>query len=587
MEDITRVGHAVCPVPPSVCVRFPADRQRGLSLDYPMLHVPPMEMTRILEALLDPGAYPHGAEDLELHQTHISAVFLAGVYAYKLKKSIDLVFLDFTTLEKRRHYCFEEVRLNRRLAPDVYLGVVPLIAGPEGLRLGAELLDEEQSEVDPAILGKGEEVVEYAVVMRRLPDDATFQAMLDREQLQPAHLTELAGRMAEFHAAAEAGDYVAGFGGYDTVAGNAIENLDQSVPHIGMTISEPVHQSLSALLDRKLARLRPLIDRRADSGVPRDTHGDLHLLHVYHFSDEQPPEDLFVVDCIEFNERFRYADPVADIAFLVMDLIFHGQPGLGHHFADAYFQAAADPEGNELLSFYVSYRAAVRGKVLGFAAEDPKLTETDRHAAITRARAYWLLAMAELAGPDSAPGLVLVAGLPGAGKTTVAEAIAARADFRVLSSDRMRKEMAGLDPEASGAAPFGEGIYTADWNEQTYAALLERAEAHLIDGGRVVVDASFREDHRRVEFLKLAHRYRVPTVLLQCEISPDVVRERLSQRRGGISDADWAIYEGAAHVWEPASPTTAACLRSLDSGRPIEATLEDAMVVLRDAGLAD
>ena len=518
-----------------------------------------MELTEVIDALTNPAAYPNSVEYVEVHQTHISAVFLAGAWAYKIKKPVDLGFLDFTTLEKRRHFCDEEVRLNRRLAPSVYHGVVA-VAHAEG-RLKME--------------GDGE-VIEWAVKMDRLPEEATLLRRVQRGEIQAEFMAALARKVAAFHARAERGDHIAAFGRFDVVAGNARENFTQAAAQVGVTISQSVLDRLRDLTDKHLAALRPLIESRAARGLPCDTHGDLHLDHVYLFPDKPPPDDLAVIDCIEFNERFRFADPVADMAFLVMDLLFQGRRDLADTFADAYFQAANDAEGRALLPFYVAYRAAVRGKVEGFAVAEKEIPEGEQRAALVRAPAHWLLALGELEDPKRRPALVLVGGLPGVGKSTLARGLAERAGFDVIRSDVVRKEL---------AAGSSQDIYTIEWTERTYVECLRRAESLLFEGRRVIVDASFRaEAHRRL-FLDAAVRWCVPAIFLLCQARPERARQRLAQRRGDVSDADWAVYVQAAESWEDAAPATRQVLRVLSTDGPLERTMAAALGQLRALGL--
>jgi aminoglycoside phosphotransferase family enzyme len=358
-----------------------------------------MELTRLIDALADARAYPHPVDRVEVCQTHISVVFLAGSRVYKIKKPVDLGFLDFSTLERRRHFCAEEVRLNRRLAPSVYHGVVPIN------RAG-----------DRLVVDQPGDLVEWAVQMERLPPEATLRSWLQRGQGGPELIAALAGRLARFHADAEGGEAVAAFGRFAVVAGNARENFTQSADQVGATVSAAVFGRLREGTDDALNRLRPLIDDRARQGKPRDTHGDLHLDHVYLFPDRPPPGDLVIIDCIEFNERFRFADPVADMAFLVMDLKLHGHRNLAGTFADAYFQAADDEPGQALLPLYTAYRATVRGKVEGMKYREKEVPEPQRADALHKARAHWLLALGELEEPARRPALVLVSGLQGTGK---------------------------------------------------------------------------------------------------------------------------------------------------------------------------
>ena len=511
-----------------------------------------MDLSSLIEALGRPEAYPHRPHDVAIRQTHISVVALAGAYAYKVKKPVDLGFLDFTTLEKRLHYCHEEVRLNRRLAPDVYLGVVPLVRSHTGLEVEGPGTPEE-----------------YAVKMRRLPADATLRALLECGELDARVLAELGRRVAGFHRAAESGPGIDRCGRWKVVAGNARENLTQSRSHVGTTLSAAVHARLEEAIETRLEAHRPLIERRADAHVPRDTHGDLHLDHVYHFPELGPPHDFVVIDCIEFNERFRYADPVADMAFLAMDLAYHGRADLERAFVEAYFETAGDRAGRALLSFYVAYRAAVRAKVGGMTAAEREVPEAERKAAIVRARGHWLLALSRLVAPERRPALVLVGGLPATGKSTLAEMLGRECGFEVISSDRVRKELAGLTPEAPAPAALGEGIYTPEWHDRTYAACLERAEGLLFEGKRVIVDASFREAHRRRSFLEAALRWGVRPMLLLCTAAEETVRERMAARRGGPSDADWAVYSAAAAAWEsePEDPRWSVSEVPTDAGR--------------------
>jgi uncharacterized protein len=226
------------------------------------------------------------------------------------------------------------------------------------------------------------------------------------------------------------------------------------------------------LADTTLDRLRALIDDRAARGIPRDTHGDLRLDHIYWFPERDPPHDWVIVDCIEFDQRYRHADPIADIAFLALELIIRGHGDLARVFRDAYLAAAADEEGRSLLPFYLSYRSMVRGKVRGMQAMDPQLSAPDRAEALTLARAHWLFALAELEATNLRPGLVLVVGLSGAGKSTLAGDLAERAGLTLIRSDQVRKELVGQTSQGKSPAAFGEGLYTADWNERTHAECL-------------------------------------------------------------------------------------------------------------------
>lgn len=528
-----------------------------------------MDLARLIEKLSDPAAYPSRVESVEVRQTHISVVFLAGEHVYKIKKPVDLGFVDFSTLAKRRHFCEEEVRLNARLAREVYLGVVPIVADGAGVRLEA-----------------AGEVVEWAVKMKRLADEATLESRLERGEVTAELVRAVARRIAAFHAAAETSERIAAFGRFEIVARNARENLEQSRSHVGQTISRAVFARLVALVDEALAGGRDLIESRAARGVPRDTHGDLRIDHVYVFGEGVAAAEMLIIDCIEFNEQFRFADPVADMAFLAMDLKFEGRGDLAQTLADAYFSASGDQQGRRLLPLYTSYRAAVRGKVEGFKQAEAEVPRADQAESLRRARGYWLLALGELERADKRPCLVLLGGLPGSGKSTLAAELAQRGPFQVIRSDVVRKLLAGAEETKPGKQAFGTGIYSAEWNDRTYAECLRRAEAMLFEGERVLVDASFRQEVRRRAFLDAAARWKVPAVLLVCQADTGVIRARLAARTGDASDADRSIYLAAAKAWEESPVATQPAVRAIATGGTRQQSLDEALAALRAIDLA-
>lgn len=528
-----------------------------------------MELSALISALSQPGAYPAPVTRVDVCQTHISVVFLAGEAVYKIKKPVRFSFLDFSTLALRRRYCDAEVRLNRRLAPEVYLGVVPVTQEGSGLRFE----------------GTGVPV-EWAVKMRRLPEEASFAHRIVRGEIGEPQVVALARRIAGFHRAAEANPHIASFGRFETVARNLRENFEVARPMVGRTMSVPVHERLRDLTERTLALQQALIESRAARGVPRDTHGDLHLDHVYLFPEARPPGDLVIVDCIEFNERFRHADPIADMAFLAMDLQFHGRWDLARSFCDAYFLESGDAEGRALLPLYLSYRAAVRGKVDGLQLAEPEIPQAARDAALVRGRGHWLLALAHLEQPARRPCLVLTGGLPGTGKSTLAKRLAVAAGFHVVRSDVVRKELAGIRPESNSAGALDAGLYAPAWTDRTYAECLARAESLVFSGERVLVDATFLEERRRRVFFDAARGLGVPGLFLICDAPPDVVRSRLAARRGDVSDADWAVYQQVRERWEAPGSETASNVHWLDTAQSPNAAVDQAMNILRQAELA-
>ncbi len=528
-----------------------------------------MKLTDLIKELSQPESYPVQAEDVTIVQTHISVVFLVGDRAYKIKKPVDLGFLDFTTLARRRHFCEEEVRLNRRGAPGVYLGVEPVVRAGKRLQIG----------------GDGE-VVEWAVVMKRLPEERTLRSLLERGAFSVDLAKGLGKRIAQFHATTECGAHLAEHGGFEAVAFNVRENFEQLEPFVGQSISEEVHSRLRELSEQGLADLEATMRKRAREGRICDTHGDLHLEHVYSLTEADSPTDLLMVDCIEFNERFRYADPVADIAFLAMDLRFRARTDLGQALTDAYFDATGDAEGRRLLDFYVAYRAVVRGKVESFALLGEEIPRAERQRALERARPYMLLALEALSQPAARPCLVASIGLPGAGKSLLAEGLEGEAGFVRVSTDETRKHLAGVPVGKEAEVRLDDSYYTSDWNDKTYEACFEAADGLLFKGARVVLDGTYREPDRRDRLADLARKWCVAGQVFVCEAEPSEIKRRLDSRPAGASDAGWEVYKKIAPTWKAIGAEFDLAASVVSTMGAPEAALDDAIAILRERRLA-
>jgi aminoglycoside phosphotransferase family enzyme len=325
-----------------------------------------LSLPEMVQALLDPKAYPEATSGIELVQTQMSFVFLADDYVYKTKKPVDLGYLDYTTLDKRQFYCQREVELNRRLCPDAYLGVVPVTRDKGDISIG----------------GKGE-VMEYAVKMRRLPREAMLDRLLADNRVSPRMVARVAQRIAEFHQGAEV---ISGFGDLETITMNTEENFNQTIKYIGSTISQERYRRIKAYADGFTAENAPLFRKRVAEGRIRDCHGDLHAAHIC-FTD-----NICIYDCIEFNDRFRYCDVAAEVSFLAMDLDRYGRADLSQGFVNDYVAFSRDKELLELLDFYKGYFACVRGKVESFKLDDPYISGEEKARTLEVARRYFELA---------------------------------------------------------------------------------------------------------------------------------------------------------------------------------------------------
>jgi uncharacterized protein len=353
---------------------------------------------------------------------------------------------------------------------------------------------------------------------------------------------------------------------------------------VGSTVSAAVFEQLRTLTEESLAALRPIIESRAERGVPCDGHGDLRLEHIYLFPTEPPPHDLVIIDCLEYTERFRFADPVADIAFAAMELRFAGHTEGARAFTEDYFRLSGDEEGRRLLPFYIAYRSVVRAKVRGFELRETEIPAGRRAQSLARAKAHFLLAFGLLAAPHRRPLLVMVGGLPGTGKSTMARALAEHAAFEVIRSDVVRKEIAGLLARESAASGWRSGLYADEWTRRTYDEIRRRAEQALFEGKRVVVDASFGRETLRLDLLDAARHLAVPAVLFVCDAPADLVRARVAERRNDASDADVVVYEAARQAWEPFGPKTRDAMVQLDATDATGA-YEQALTALRQREL--
>lgn len=473
-----------------------------------------------------------------VRETHIGVVFLVGDRAYKLKKPVDLGFLDFSTRQRRHAACVREVELNRRLAPDVYLGVTEL------------------SDVDGA---PGDSLV----VMRRMPDDRRLSTLVGSGVPIADGISSLARTIAAFHTSADRGPCVDAEGTRDALAGRweasfaQVRSLATGLPDAELLAE------IERLTRMFLAGRAPLFESRVNEGRILDGHGDLLADDIF-LLDDGPR----VLDCLEFDDRLRRLDGLDDVAFLAMDLERLGAADMGELLLDRYAEHTADPAPASLRAHYVAYRAFVRVKVACL-----RHAQGDRQAAADAVR-YAGIAVRHLR--RGRVRLVLVGGLPGTGKTTLAGMVADELGAVLLSSDRVRKELAGIDPLTHAAAPYRGGIYTPESTRRTYAELLRRAETLLGLGETVVVDASWSHTGVRDGARQVADRTHTELVPLRCDVPAGIARHRISNRTGSMSDADATI---AAAMAADATPWPEAA--TISTGGLPAAALEQALRSLR------
>lgn len=508
----------------------------------------------VYEALAGPGIYPGRTGRVSVHETHISWVFLAGKRAYKLKKPLVLPFLDYGSPQRRREMCREEVRLNRRLAPDLYLGVRS-IAARDG---GFELADEE----DPR-------AVDYLVEMRRYDEQDTLAAKLQRGELMRSEIAAVAGLLARFHERAERVGVSAAPA--LTVRRRVSENAQELLAIVQQQGEVERVLALERFADAFAVAHAGSFDTRAWRGFVRDVHGDLRAEHVL---VGDPPQ---VIDCIEFAPALRELDVADDLAFLLMDLTSLGGQRFAEMLLTAYREAGGDPGEDRLIAFYASYRAQVRAKVeLLRAAQHPSGSAPHGHHS---AAARDLLAVAErFAWQARLPLVIAVCGLPASGKSQLAEALSAGSGLPHLSSDVTRKRLAGIEPDRHAPA----ALYGEEWDRRTYAELGRRAAQQTRSRGGAIVDATFRRRADREAFAE-TFADAAPVLFVECQAPRSVLLERAAMRerdRGSASDASLALVAGEAFAWDSLEEVGPDAHLALRSDRPVETLTGDLQALL-------
>lgn len=513
----------------------------------------------LIAGLLQARAYSHPViEPIRLVETHVSWVLLTGEFAYKLKKSLRLSFLDYSTLDRRRALCEEEVRLNQRHAPDLYLGVTA-IGGP----LEA-----------PHVDGPGSPL-EYAVRMRQFDSGEELGALLAADAVTKNEMTRLGVDIAHLHKSAAQAPPDDGYGHPDTVRRVTLDNFAE-LRRLSECVTEPgALERLEASVTDEFGKCRQLMLRRRDSGRVRECHGDLHCGNVVRWRGRLTP-----FDGIEFDPALRFIDVVNDIAFLSMDLAERGRPDLRHAALQAWCESSGDFAGLTLLPYYECYRALVRAKVAALSALQAPMPSTRRDDAVSTCRRYLDWAARRLA--PRRPVLLLTCGLSGSGKTWLARAVAPSLGALHVRSDVERKRLAGLEPHQDSHSEPDGGIYTLEFNARTYQRLEECAAAALAGGESLIVDAAFLRRGERRRFLDLAAAADAHAAIVHCHAPDALIRQRVIERSATRSDASEAGIDVLARqpsYWEGFDEHELAHVMEVDTSAARAA--EDALIGLR------
>jgi len=506
----------------------------------------------LIEQMLSPDFYPHKVtQEIELIQTHISFVLLTGKYAYKVKKPMNFGFLDFSTLEKRQFFCQEELRLNRRLAPDLYLQILPI----------TEVDRKFGFDVSPNIISNSEPV-EYAIQMLQFPQSNLLINLFEQNKLTIDQVIDIGKQLANFHQHAATSEHISSFGTKDAVRAVAEDNYQHTVKYIGLAQTQAQFDRTREYTEKFFAENAELFVDRIAQGKVKECHGDLHLKNICVYEDK-----IQIFDCIEFNEPFRNSDAIYDAAFLLMDLQYRGRRDLANAFLNNYLEQTGDYNAVPLLPLYCSMRAYIRAKVTSFLLDDPGIPQPVKDRAKTEAAAYYKMAW-EYTKPSQGK-LILMSGLSGSGKSTVARELAQRIDAIHLRSDAIRKHLAGIDLMQRG----GDAIYTPEMTAKTYSRLWEIGVLLASKGFNVILDAKYDRTALRAEAIDQATTHHIPIQIIYCHTELDLIKQRLSDRTAAnndIADATTDLLASQQQAFEGFSESDRSILTSIDTALPLD-----------------
>ncbi|MBP8986292.1 MAG: AAA family ATPase [Spirochaetes bacterium] len=482
-------------------------------------------MQQIVSFLSKPSSYNQAVDTVHVIQTHISYVFIAKPFVYKVKKPVDFGFLNFVSFDDRKFYTFEEYRLNSRISPEIYTGVVVVVKQGTSYRL---IEDNNYNESD---------VVAYCVKMRYIDDAYSLKNLL-QHGLDDRLLSLIAKKIYTFHSIADNTEGLQGFGGIAEISKNSLENFDQIEKYIDVIIPRDDYAMMRQWTEHYIEHNKNLFNERNLKGYVRDCHGDLHCEHVYSINGE-----IVILDCIEFNKRFRYIDTISDIAFLLMDLDVNNKTTESNKLCAQYVQLSGDYDGSVLLPFYKAYRAMVRAKINSFQSDNEEITVQERDVCIQKAKQYFHLAQSYMQH-HTKPVVYIVFGNIGSGKSTIAMELASLTGGIVINSDAVRKKMAGLDVYDSAKAKAGEGIYNPDMTTKVYQTMNEKALAIVAGGTPAILDATFYSQQLRQQMHRYFTGHDIATQFVYVDCSHDELIKRIKERQQdkSISDATVDIF---------------------------------------------
>ena len=494
-----------------------------------------MQQKNLCENLKNPSFYGNDVKSVELLQTHISFIILTGKYAYKIKKPVNFGFLDFSTLEKRKYFCEEEMRLNKRLCPEIYLDVIPITQKDDEIELD----------------GNGP-IVEYTLKMREFTQEKIMTNLLKKGSIDVISIENICNILINFYNSGKQSVEINHFGDVNSVELNIDENFEQTKSYIDISIKQDIYNFIRKTSKDFLKKKKNIFEKRVKDGYIKDCHGDLHSGNIV-ITDK-----IYIFDCIEFNKRFRFCDVASDLSFLAMDLDYLNYPFLSSYLIDYYVEKSKDIEIFNVLNFYKSYRAYVRGKVNSFRLDDSTIFENEKSAIIKISKKYFDLAyyyslLFSLDLFNNKPVVFMITGLTGTGKSTLALKLAVDYHAQNINTDIIRKELAGINKYERHHDKIDTGLYAPDKIDFTYDKVIEKAKFYLKQDKNVVLDATFQKKKYRDLVREIASKCNAYIVTIKCNCPDEIVKKWLSERlkKKSVSDGRWEIYQNQKNTFEP------------------------------------
>lgn len=486
-----------------------------------------MNIENLIEYMKKPEFFGKNVRSIKIIQTHISYVFLTGKFAYKIKKPVNYGFLDFSTLEKRKFYCKKELELNKRLCPDIYIEILPITKSNDKIKLN----------------GSGQ-IIEYALKMKEFSQENIMKNRIKKENINKNEIKNINNILIKFYKSTISTDEINRYGKIDNVKKNIFENFDQIKPFIGKSISKETYDYIKILTKQFFIKRKYLFDNRISSNNIHDCHGDLHTGNIV-----ISKKAIYIFDCIEFNKRFRFCDSASDIGFLSMDLDYQNNPYISSYLIKDYIKKSNDKEILQILNFYKSYRAYVRGKVISFNLNN-NINKKECDNYIKQAKKYFELSkyytsLFEIELKRNKPLLIIICGLTGTGKSTLSMKISIDYNAEIINSDIIRKKNAKINIYQRQNNEINAGLYSYKNTLKTYKKVIEHARKLLINNENVVIDATFQKNEYRKLIDDISIEFGITPIFIQCTAPDDIVKNWLQERlkTKTVSDGRWEVYQ--------------------------------------------